>query len=221
MATVVVLMLILLIMVFPLADMFRSEVSFSALEDSWETLINLRLEIATTMDFDAYQQLMNATVFVEKEGHTMGHQIGTSLLFWVPRSIWHAKALPSGELVADFMGYSYTNLSMPLWGEAYLDGGLPGVLALFFMYGIFCRRMDNYFIVEEKYRALRMRTVFVALFAAYQIFFLRGSLLPATAYLVPAVAMIVLMHIFKKMPSVRVLAVRRFHKGENLLTEVE
>ncbi len=93
-------------------------------------------------EFDAFQQSMNSAIYVSKEGYNYGSQLLGAVVFWVPRAIFPEKPEPSGFIVADYMGYQYLNLALPLYAEWYLAIGLPGVLAFGFLCGIVLRTVD-------------------------------------------------------------------------------
>ena len=74
-------------------------------------------EAFATPDFDGFQQIVNAMVFSEDVGHSLGHYTSSALLFFVPRSLWEGKATPASIDVAEHRGYEFTNLSLPLPAE--------------------------------------------------------------------------------------------------------
>jgi len=175
-------MIMLIIVVFPFADMFRytTEVDIYHLQYS----ASITKVFLYKADFDSFKQIVNSAIFVENKGLTFGRQFLGTLLFWFPRSIWTTKPLASGVLVAGHMGYVYTNLSMPLWGEAYIDGGLIGIMLCFTIYGFLTHVIEEIYLTESS-PYLSFQDLFVPCFAAYQIFMLRGSLMPCFAYFVP------------------------------------
>jgi oligosaccharide repeat unit polymerase len=136
-------------------------------------------------DYDAFQQIANTVSYVHDLGHTFGRQALSSLLFFIPRSLWSGKSLDTGVVVATHQGYAFKNLSAPLQAEAYIDGGFPLVIVLFLALGLITGRF------ERRAREARHMTGFVALLvplvAAYQLIVLRGSLLQAMAGLVTLV----------------------------------
>jgi len=177
------LLLAAVILVFPHADVFRTEVDPGAIgEITW----SMELQRG---DFDAFQQLMNALLYVDHNGVSFGRQLAGALCFFVPRSLWPNKPLSSGQLVAVDSGYFYTNLSMPLWGEAYLDGSYFAVIVVFAIYGWFLGRTERLYL-QERFVNGTMGGVGVPIFAAYQLFLLRGALMSGIAYLVPIVVML-------------------------------
>lgn len=182
-STIGLTLLLTLLFVFPYTDVFRSGVNLSHYEGmEWTPLTDKG-------DYDAFQQLMNAVLYVDENGHTWGRQAVGALLFWVPRAFWPDKPNHSGELVGQDAGYNYTNLSMPLWGEAYLDAGLLGLVLIFFSYGLLLRKCEEVY-VRSASELGPLGMVLIPLLAAYQLFLLRGTLMSATAYLAPIVAIL-------------------------------
>lgn len=174
-----------LLVVFPYADVFRSSTDLSSL---YERDYN---PITQKGDYDCFQQLANAVEYVGENGLAYGRQVAGTLLFWVPRGLWPDKPIQSGVTVAEWMGYEYTNLSMPLWGEAYLDGGLLLVVVALFLFGYATAAVERVFL-DERHARDSLAAMTVPVVAAYQIFFLRGSLMSTFAYLVPILALLFL-----------------------------
>jgi hypothetical protein len=172
------------IILFPYTDAFRR---------TTDATINVELQedaiispLTQKGDYDAYQMVMNTIKYTRSSDITYGRQLAGSILFWVPRSFWQNKPVNSGQYVAEGLRYSYTNLSCPLWAEAYINFGVMGVIAIFFIYGIVKERLQIiYDSLRTRTDALKSNnylTVIIPFFAAYQIFALRGSLINAFAY---------------------------------------
>jgi hypothetical protein len=176
--------IILLLFIFPFADMFRYSINIdkSVLQESG----SISEPLIKKGDYDTFQQLINTTAYVEDNGIAFGNQMLGTLLFWVPRNVWSGKPVPSGVMVAAYKGYEYTNLSMPLWGEAYIDGGILGVILIFVIYGIIVSVIENIYI-NNYANVPNFLNVFVPVYAAYQLFMLRGTLMSAFAYFIPIV----------------------------------
>ncbi|MGR6836671.1 hypothetical protein [Syntrophomonas erecta] len=170
-------LLILLLVIFPYADLFRSTKDINI---DYQGVAN---ELTKNGDYDAFKQLANTVEYVENEGSTKGNQALGVLFFFVPRTVWGDKPLGTGEFVAEYMGYDYTNLSAPLWAEAYINGGLIGVILAFICYGFIIGLLEKVYL--EKKTKSSFVTVFVPFFAGYQLFFLRGDIMSTFAYLVP------------------------------------
>lgn len=172
-------LLFLTIFIFPVADAFRNSLDVSVLDYFSET--NISEGFVKSPNYDSFQQITNAIVFVENNGYSYGARTLSSVLFWVPRSFFPSKYISSGEDLALFARYDITNLSAPLWAEMFLDFGFVGAIFCFGILGWFV----SYF---DKASSARPNVV-VFFVAAYGIYFLRGTLLAVIGFL--AVTLIV------------------------------
>jgi hypothetical protein len=179
-----------LILVFPFMDLFRNSLDASLSARVADTsMIN---EVTQKGDFDAFLMIANSAAVTEEAGYQLGRQIGGALLFWAPRAAWPGKPIATGEWVAENVGYSFTNLSAPLWAEFYVDGSWILVLLGFFGYGRLVRILDQWYETSGKSAEVKVVSVLVPIYAGYQIFLLRGSLMPAIAYFAPILLLAVL-----------------------------
>jgi O-antigen polysaccharide polymerase Wzy len=178
-----ILITLSLIILFPLADMFRHTTNIDktvVLESS-----NITYPLVNG-DYDSFQQILNTTEYVEDNGIAFGKHMFGTLTFWIPRNLWRGKPIASGIMVAEYKNYDYTNLSMPLWGEAYMDGGIPGVVLIFAIYGFFISIIEILY-TNNYLHGWNFLNIFVPVYAAYQLFLLRGTLMSTFAYFVPIV----------------------------------
>ena len=160
--------LIATIVLFPYGAYFRYNSGFKPVSGVTATL-------ETKSDYDSYQMIGAAVQRAERRGHTMGRQTTGALLFFVPRSQWPSKPLDTGAELTGEAGLVYTNVSAPLWAEAYLDFGFLGVILIFALYGRFMRRLDDLFLNATTPFAL----IAAPVIAGYSVIILRGSLLQA------------------------------------------
>lgn len=122
--------------IYPLAEIFRKGLdSASSLRSGAQAF--------ASMDFDGFQQIANAIVYVEDFGHGWGHYTASALFYFIPRSIWEGKATPASLDVAANHGYSFTNLSLPLPAEMYIEFGWMGMVVVLFMLGYLFSRIDD------------------------------------------------------------------------------
>ncbi|WP_370248084.1 hypothetical protein [Nocardioides sp.] len=160
------------VLVFPLADVFRREA----------TGLTLRApefdSLRTSGDFDSFAQLANTITYVTAQGVTAGNQLLGVVFFWVPRSVWASKPVDTGVLVGEFRGYRFTNLSAPVWAEAYINFGTLGVCAALLALGYAVRRADDRYIALGS-SAATFTSLQGAILPFYGIIVLRGSLLQA------------------------------------------
>ena len=161
-----------LVTIFPALNFFRSASSAASNPVS--------LEYLTTGDFDAFAQVLNALDLVWEKGEIFSTQFLGPLGFFIPRSIWPDKPLDTGRVIGNFQGYSFTNLSAPLWAEALISFSFVGVFIVFLLLGIYSFRSD---LTLNNERGLVPGGSYFPL-ALYLLIVLRGSLLQATAALV-------------------------------------
>jgi len=165
-----------IIIVFPFLDQFRYFESF----DSLAFLPSE--EFFFREHFDAYQQLARV---IQVEFVTYGYQLLGVVFFYVPRILWLDKPVGSGYEMAERLGYSFNNISMPFLGEGYVNFGLLGVFvfsaALAFGMSKIDRSFSRYICSDgpPSYAA----AIYFYLCGAF-FFVLRGDLLSSTAFVV-------------------------------------
>lgn len=121
------------LLIYPLANAFRTANA---------TVSDITSRTFTGADFDGFQQVVNAMNYVESVGWAWGHHIVSAVLFFVPRSLWQDKADPASLEVAAFAGYRFTNLSLPIHAELYMQLGLLGVAMGMLGIGFTAGRLD-------------------------------------------------------------------------------
>lgn len=170
---------IALIVLFPLADLFRmtldSEFQFE------NPLVGL-----VGGDFDSFAQINNAVLFVERSGITWGNQLLGALLFFVPRSVWPGKAVDTGVLLAESREYGFTNLSAPLWAELYINGGWVLLILGMALVGFTLRRWDE--AADDYISKTAIPPILSCIAPFYLLIILRGSLLQSLAYIAVVLA---------------------------------
>ncbi|WP_277959982.1 O-antigen polymerase [Frigoribacterium faeni] len=125
-----------LVLIFPILGTLRNSTSFGS--------VNTQLQdVFRAGDYDSFAQIVNTVTFVRSEGVEGGRQLIGALLVWVPRSFWPDKPESTSKGVAEFMGYSFTNLSSPLWAEFYIDFGFVGVALGFAVLGALMTWLDR------------------------------------------------------------------------------
>ena len=157
------------LMIFPLSDLFRASLDVDFSEEISNFSFTSHLE--KSGDFDAFQQITNTYVYVDENGLSYGKQLLSSVLFFVPRSIWDGKSQPTGRVLAENLGYSFYNLSAPIWSEFYVDFSFFGLLFFMYFYGRMIRGFDG-----SKYMAIPIFCFSI------HIYFLRGSLMTSISF---------------------------------------
>lgn len=163
---------------FPLADAFRTK----------ETSVSRNGffgEYMSNPDYDAFWQIANAfSYWIDGLVEPMRQLLG-SLLFWMPRAIWPDKPMDTGILLAQYRGYTFSNLSAPMWAELLVNGGLIAVVVGFVLLGMALRSMDTRLL--PSFESGGVWGIVGAVFPVYMTILLRGSLLQATGSLTVAV----------------------------------
>lgn len=84
------------------------------------------------MDYDGVTMMSHVAYYVGQNGYSYGSNIGSALLFFIPRSIWPDKSQHVAYYVFDYIkfyrGISTDNLSSPLPAEGYFAFGMPGAI---------------------------------------------------------------------------------------------
>ena len=169
-----------LLFVFPLADAFRRT------GQEQESRAGFFEEYVGNPDYDSFWQIANAySYFSDGLVEPLRQYLG-SVLFWVPRSVWPTKPTDTGVLLADYRGYSFDNLSAPLWAEALVNGGFVALVFTFLVVGYTVCRLDLKIGSVVNQGGVWM--LVAAVFPVYTTILLRGSLLQATGVLIVTAA---------------------------------
>ena len=185
-------MIVAFVTVFPTLDLLRGDgtgASTIALTSPEETL--------TTFDYDSFEMLVRE---VSVQGNLPGGLPSVLELFiapffrWIPGLSQAVQGHASGPVVATSSGMTFTNVSMPLWGEAHLIGSWSAVIGAFLILGLL--------LAKTRQGAATGRGIFGTLIdapmAALLFIILRGSLYEVLGYLLLAAALGI---IFSKIES--------------------
>ncbi len=133
------------------------------------------------LHYDAWGNFLGVIEYARQAGFSMGYQLLGALLFFFPRSQWAAKPYGTGQVLAENYiapqsGFDFSNLSMSLPAEGYINFGVFGVVLFAFVLGrVFA------FMQHLMQRSLYAR--YLALYFSFYLFFLlRGDLLNGIAY---------------------------------------
>ena len=122
------------LLIYPLANVFRrGTLSFGS----------ITANTFVSPDFDGFQQVVNTLSYVQTHGFAGGHHLVSAVLFFVPRSVWADKATIASADVAKHAGYSFTNLSLPVHAELYLQFGIAGLVVGMLLLGVLAARVDS------------------------------------------------------------------------------
>ena len=168
-----------MLLIFPLADAFRASTE-------GQLKATNPIQSLLTGDYDSFAQLMNGYLVGARDGIVPLKQFAGVLLFWVPRTLWTTKPVDTGGYIAAGRGYSFTNLSAPLWIEFYLNGSWLLLAVGMFALGFALHRWDTRLNAELTFH--RMPGLLGCILPFYLMILLRGSLLQAAVFLACVVA---------------------------------
>jgi hypothetical protein len=103
----------------------------------------------TGIDFDGFQTSLNTLSFVAQNGYSEGKHVLAAVGWFVPRSLWTTKSLPSSIEVSAARGYQFQNLSIPLWAELFMDLTLVGMIATMLLFGYTSGRLDRAYAAQS------------------------------------------------------------------------
>lgn len=127
-------------------------------------------------DFDSVQTITNSLIYIRDRGFEYGRNLLSVLLFFVPRSVWN-KAEPLGAASSEHMGYEFTNLSAPIYGELFADFGLFSLLTGMLLLGYWLKILDAHYHQMTRENRYGAGVLLTSVLAGYLIILLRGSLL--------------------------------------------
>ncbi len=127
-----------------------------------------------TINFDAYINFIATIDYVSNKGFSLGEQLLSAFLFFIPRSIWKTKPNTSGEFIGDYLidkyDFWFNNISNPFVSEAYLNFGLIGIIIFAILLAYFFSKMLLFLKSDD---ILKKNLAFFI--AIHMIYFLRGD----------------------------------------------
>ena len=180
-----------LILIFPSLDILRAD-------GTGATRLELSFPGTSLLlhDFDAFEMLLRAVhfngAFVDGSPDALGLFLAPLLRF-VPYFSDFVYGFSSGSVVAEGTGMSWTNVSMPLWGEGYVVAGFAGVVfymaALGFLLGAIRQPFDS-----GRTAAAPTSLLIDSAVAALLVIVLRGSLYSILGYVYFAIAVALVLY---------------------------
>ena len=136
-----------------------------------------------SLHYDAYPNFLATIDYFDKKEVVYGEPLLGSLLFFVPRSIWHSKPETTGFKIGNYLvekyKFNFNNLSNPYISESYLNFGFLGILIYPVVLALIFRKM----IIWLKGNDI-LKSIFAFYVAIYLMYFLRGDFTNGFAYLV-------------------------------------
>lgn len=129
------------------------------------------------IDYDAYELGMATVRYVKENGILYGKNLLTALFCFIPRSILPIKLQSSPVIIGNYFNLSFTNLSCPFYAEAYLAGGIIGVILSTIVFAFFMRIVE---IGKENNNYIFYGLYYISIAIIFA--FMRGSILPMTSF---------------------------------------
>ena len=166
------------ILIFPILNLFRFYADGVLDIDNFNYSEIISVQTVLDGHFDSYQMLIRGLNVGEIN---FGFGFLTSLLFFIPRSIWQDKGVGSGYDISYLSDLNLPNVSAPLILELYLNFWYLGVLFGGLTLGFLLSTIDKFFIKITSYK---ISLAWIIYFQSVGYFFLilRGSFLAAFAY---------------------------------------
>ncbi len=171
----VISLVLALLIIFPLLNNFRYY------DESTSLKLSLNFDQFLELHFDSYSMFMRV---LKDNIITYGRQLLGVILFWVPRSIWPDKPVGSGYFVAETTGLSFNNISMPFFGEGYINFGIIGVVVFTVFLSLFVAKQDvSYWKNASNTKTQSWKDIKYYIYIGMFMFVLRGDLMSSFAFL--------------------------------------
>lgn len=192
-----ILLFIGVLLIFPAVNVFRN----NTVEDVIKYGINLQSVSDAFLegDYDAYSMLVRSIIYVNRHGSTLGYQLLGNILFFIPRTVWPSKPIGSGAMIANVLGWKFTNVSCPYIGEGYINFGILGVVIFAIILGIITKLADSsYRYVKKNNKNITFIDIVYPFSIGFLFFILRGDLLSSLSYYIGFMIPIILINIKQK-----------------------
>ena len=182
---------------YPLFNAFKYIGAAASVEEAILTIFNSMTAGYTSGNYDAFSIMFWCADYLSFFGCTYGRQLLGAVLFFVPRSIWLDKPVPSGQLVFSSFHYHFTDLAFPLPFEGCLNFGLIGLPIFALAYGLIVRLLD------ERYWKSRMShfgdspstlLLYYPFLLCLTFYMLRGAMMTTFTYVFGDLAVMTLLH---------------------------
>nr|WP_238527989.1 O-antigen polysaccharide polymerase Wzy [Aquimarina agarivorans] len=137
-----------------------------------------------------------------KEGIvTNGKQLLGSIFFFIQESNWDNRPVGTGQMIAEMKNFSYTNISMPFWGEGYANFGFFGVFIFLIVIIVFNASLDvNYHVKKCRNKIFIATYLF---FLGMEFYLLRGDLFSSVKKISSFLLALVFIQLFFKLSQLK------------------
>lgn len=160
-----------LLVFFPFLDNFRNISSLDNIE------FNVNFDQFLEIHFDSYSMFMRVLM---DDVVTNGRQLLGTIFFFIPRSMWIDKPTGSGHYLMESLRMPFSNVSMPFFGEGYINFGWLGVVVFSLLFSYLISKIDSQY--WSGYIKTNIEQIRYYILLALVIFILRGDLMSSFAY---------------------------------------
>lgn len=193
---------------YPLFNAFKYIGAAASLEEGLATIVGSMTAGYTSGNYDAFSVMFWCFDYLSLFGCTYGGQLIGAVLFFVPRSIWPSKPVPSGELVFSSLNFHFTDIAFPLPFEGILNFGLIGLLIFALCYGLIVRYLDRrYWESRKKHTGDAPWTLmlYYPFLLCLTFYMLRGAMMTTFTYIFGDLAVMALLRSIANMLNQREL----------------
>lgn len=169
---------------FPILNVFRGGADVYLSTD----VLNTLSDQYTQLHFDSYSQLITSLKYIDSIGYMFGKTTISSLLFFLPRSIFTIKTEGLGFILAQYLGETtvygqilgdFNNLSASFISEIFVNFSYFGlVLVPWFLFFIL------------KHTKFEKQPVLYGILLGFSFFIMRGDFMSSFAYFIGAIVII-------------------------------
>lgn len=188
-----------ILVIFPAVDVFRNYTLKEVISSGIK--IPKPSNAFLSGDFDSYSMLVRSILYVNFHGITWGHQLLGNILFFIPRTIWPAKPIGSGAMMAEKLGWSFNNISCPFIGEGYINFGILGVVLFAIILSLLSKFADESYArkIINKDKPVSFIEIFYPFSLGFLFFILRGDLLSSLSYYIGFIVPVILLWLKQSM----------------------
>lgn len=187
---------------YPLFNAFKYIGAAASLQEGVATIVGSMTAGYTSGNYDAFSVMFWCFDYLSLFGCTYGSQLIGAILFFIPRSIWPSKPVPSGELVFSSLNFHFTDIAFPLPFEGILNFGLAGLPLFALAYGFIVRLIDTrYWDSRERHTGDAPSTLllYYPFLLCLTFYMLRGAMMTTFTYIFGDLAVMVLLHLMANM----------------------
>ena len=146
-------------------------------------------------DYDAYSMFLVSIKYVSLNGITWGKQLLSVALFFIPRNIWPSKAIGSGATaIRTLRTAKVSNISCPIFGEAYINFGIIGVFLFAIIVSLFINKIDLLYWNSERSNNSTITNLY-PFFVLFILMIFRGDLLNSYSWLLGYIVVLLLIRL--------------------------